>query len=307
MHNPVKWNPKALLEWSEGFFRDKGIATPRLDGELLLAHVLKCRRIDLYLQFDRPLNPDELAAFRELVRGRAGRTPVAYLLGEAGFHELTLAVGPGCLIPRPETETLVEVALEAVAALRESAGPDGPLLVLEWGTGSGAIPLALCAEANGLACTSAELSARAVFWAAANRRRHAGLLAGRGNSLRLMRARGFSAIAATYRPHLVVANPPYIPSAEIEGLEPEVALAEPKLALDGGVDGLLAYREIMAYAAGALLPGGRLVVEFGAGQGGELCKILQRNPPLVLVELRVDLAGRERVLHAERPAESRRA
>ncbi len=231
---------------------------------------------------------------------------MAYLLGEAGFRDLLLAVGPGCLIPRPDTETLVTVALEALARIRSSP-PRGEerAIVLEWGTGSGAIPLALCAEAEGLVCISCELSAEALGWALANRRRHEGLLASRGNVLRLVRGKGFEAISPTLTPQLVVANPPYIPTGDFAGLQPEVAEAEPRLALDGGGNGLAAYPGIFAYAAGALAPGGRLIVEFGAGQAEGLCGLLEEHPALRLLELRKDLAGQERVLHAERPAESR--
>ncbi len=235
---------------------------------------------------------------------------MAYLLGEAGFRDLLLSVGPGCLIPRPDTETLVTVALEALEALariRASLPSEAePAVVLEWGTGSGAIPLALCAEADGLVCISCELSAEALTWALANRRRHEGLLAARGNVFRLVRGKGFEAISPALTPHLVVANPPYIPTGEFAGLQPEVAKAEPRLALDGGENGLAAYPEIFAYAAGALAPGGRLIVEFGAGQAAGLCGLLEEHPPLRLLELRKDFAGHERVLHAELPAESRK-
>ena len=142
----AKWTPKTLLDWSKDYFAKKGILTARLDGEILLAHVLGCRRIDLYLQFDRPLAADELSAYRELVRARADRTPVAYLTGKAGFWNLMLSVGPGCLVPRPDTETLVEAVVEAVDEMRHSshgmhADPVKPsMLCLELGTGTGAIP-----------------------------------------------------------------------------------------------------------------------------------------------------------------------
>lgn len=301
MQHPAQWTPKSLLDWSEGYFRERAIPTPRLDAELLLAHVLGCRRIDLYLQFDRPLTESELAAYRALVQGRARRTPVAYLVGEAEFYGLTLAVGPGCLIPRQDTETLVDVALEAVQALRAGAPAAGaPLTVLEWGTGSAAIPLALCAAAEGLRLFCCDLSPEALAWARRNRERHAALLAPRGNALHLVRCAGFGAIRPEARPALILANPPYVPAGTIPGLEPEVAEAEPRLALDGGADGLDAYRALLPFAAAQLAPGGRLVVECGFDQGEALRELVAAHPPLRLLEVRWDLAGHERVIHAER-------
>jgi release factor glutamine methyltransferase len=301
VQNPSHWTLKSLLDWSEAFFRDKGISTPRLDGELLLAHVLDCNRIDLYLQYDRPLSAQELSAYRELVRARAGRTPVAYLVGEAGFYGLTLAVGPGCLIPRADTETLVDVALEAVAAVRRGAEGAEPVLpILEWGTGCGAIPLALCAETEGLVCLACDLSAEALRWARVNLKRHAGLMGPRNNRLLLLRCKGFEAIRPDFAPQLILANPPYVPSGEIEQLEPEVARAEPRLALDGGADGLAVHRELVAYAARALGPGGRLILEIGVNQAEAVHGLVASQPSLQLVEIRRDLVGIERVVHAQR-------
>jgi len=300
-HPPTAWTIKALLDWTASYFGRHGLPTPRLDGELLLAHVLGCTRLDLYLRFDQPLTPAELAAFRALVRARAGRTPVAYLVGEVGFWNLTLAIRPGCLIPRPDTETLVEVALEAIAALR-GADAAAPLAVAELGPGSGAVPLALCSEVEGLTWVAVELAPAALAVAAENRRRHAALLAPRRNALHLVRGRGLSVLAPGWRPHLVVSNPPYIPSADIDGLAPEVARAEPRVALDGGPDGLALHRELLAWAARQLPPGGRLLLEMGYDQEPTLRALAAELPALRVVEVRRDLAGHPRVLHAERTA-----
>ncbi|MCZ6474286.1 MAG: peptide chain release factor N(5)-glutamine methyltransferase [SAR324 cluster bacterium] len=303
---PAVWTIRSLLSWSEGYFRDKGIDTPRLDSELLLAHVLRCERIELYLQFDRPLDNTELAAYRELVRARAGRRPLAYLLGQAGFWNLKLSVGPGCLIPRADTEALVETALEALDALRGHCEAGQPLRLLEFGTGSGAIPLALCAERENLLCVACDISGEALGFARANRDSHAQLLAPRQNALHLFRGDGFDALSPHWRPHLILANPPYIPSAELSTLEPEVSREEPASALDGGADGLVIYRKLLPLAARVLEPGGRLLLEFGMGQGGALRELAAAQPALELVEIRKDLAGRERVLHAVRiPADAR--
>jgi release factor glutamine methyltransferase len=287
-----------LLHWTEGFLRGKGVETPRLDAELLLAHVLGCSRLDLYLQHDRPLGAAELSAYRELVRARAARTPVAYLVGAAGFWKLTLVVRPGCLIPRPDTETLVEATLRAIAALRARLGAEARLAVLELGTGSGAIPLAVCSEAGQLDWLSVELSATALAVARENRARHAALLAPRHNALWLVRGDGFAAVAPGFRPHLVVSNPPYIPSAELPGLMPEVSQAEPRAALDGGPDGMDIHRYLMASASERLAPGGRLLMEMAHNQGAPLSAELARYS-LRRLALHKDLAGRERVIEAE--------
>ena len=294
------WTPKSLLDWSTDYFSGKGIVTAKLDSEMLLAHVLGCSRIDLYLQFDRPLTTDELAAYRSLVRARAGRTPVAYLTGEAGFWNLQLSVGPGCLIPRPDTETLVEVVLEAIDGFRENSGADSPLICLEWGAGCGAIPLAVCGEREHLMWVACELSPQALAYARADRHNHSSLLGPRHNSLQLIRADGFSAISPQTRPHLIVSNPPYIPQEILAGLEPEVSQSEPATALDGGADGLDFHRRLVTAAGENLAPGGRLLLEIGAEQGEALRALLREQDAFELVEIRRDLGGRDRALHAVR-------
>lgn len=296
------WTPKSILDWSERYFAGKGIDTPRLDAERLLAHVMGCSRLELYLRFDQPLHAGELDRYRELVRRRAGRVPVAYLTGEAGFWSLTLHVAPGVLVPRPETEVLVEAVLEAVRALRERAAAPAPLAVAELGTGSGAIPLAVCSEAERLAWTATERDAEAMAVARENSRRHAGLLAPRGNRLHLVRGDRLEPLSAGFRPDLVVSNPPYIPTATLDTLEPEVARHEPRAALDGGADGLAAHRYLAAWAAAHLAPGGRLLLEIGHDQGEAVRALLAGHPELRVLGIGPDLAGRDRVAVAERPA-----
>ncbi len=296
---PDVWTPHSLLNWTEEYFDGKGVPSPRLDAELLLAHVLGCRRIDLYLQFDRPLADAELTRFRELVRARGQRRPLAYLVGEADFWSLTLAVREGILIPSPDTETLVEGILAAIAALRQEQ-PERPLQALELGTGSAAIPLAVCSEVQGVRWLAVERSPAAMAVAVENRRRHAGLLEPRGNALRLVLGDRFEAIAATFRPHLVAGNPPYIPRGTIDRLMPEVSQAEPRLALDGGLDGGDFQRYMLAYAERALAPGGHVLLEMGSDQERRLRGELAQQAGLRLVEVRNDAAGHPRVLHAER-------
>jgi release factor glutamine methyltransferase len=350
------WTPKTLLAWTEGYLRAKGVATPRLDAELLLAHSLGLKRLDLYLQFDRPMAAPELTRFREQVRRRGERIPVAYLTGEAEFWSLTLEMAPGCLIPRPDTETLVDEVLAAIAELRglppqlpggtpppladaadgtpppladaadgtpppRAEAADGsaqppaerPLLapapvpappalaltVLELGTGSGAIALAACSETEGLTWIALERSPEALAVARRNRTRHAALLAPRRNRLWLVRGDGFAALksAAPGGPaDLIVSNPPYIPSAAIGDLMPEVSRYEPRAALDGGPDGLAFYRLLLAEAAQRLRPGGRLVVELGHDQLQAVRGLAAAHPALAEAGIRRDLGGHARVL-----------
>ncbi|MDH4224528.1 MAG: peptide chain release factor N(5)-glutamine methyltransferase [Deltaproteobacteria bacterium] len=285
------WTIKALLDWSRDYFGSKGIPTPRLDAEILLAHVLSLKRIELYLKFDQPVADQELARFKELVRRRAAREPVAYLVGEVWFWSLLLAVRPGVLIPRPETEVLVEAALEA---LRGLAGP-GPCPVVELGTGTGAIPLALCRETTGLEIVSVDCSPAALNTAAENRVRHQELLSPKGNRLWLVRGDRLEPIHPGFRPRLIVSNPPYIPAGVVESLEPEVSVHEPRLALDGGPDGLDFYRYLVGFAGRALAPGGRMVVEIGSDQADEFCGLVEQAAGLRVMEIRKDLARRPRV------------
>ncbi|HKI97933.1 MAG TPA: peptide chain release factor N(5)-glutamine methyltransferase [bacterium] len=291
------WTPKSLLDWTESYFDERGVPSPRLDAELLLAHVLGCRRIDLYLRFDQPLTERELARFRELVRARGQRRPLAYLIGEADFWSLTLAVREGILIPSPDTETLVEGILAAIGALR-SADPERPLWALELGTGSAAIPLAVCSEVRGLRWVAVERSPAAMAVAAENRRRHAALLEPRDNALHLVLGDRFEPIAAGFRPHIVAGNPPYIPTGTIDRLMPEVSRAEPRLALNGGRDGGDFQRYMLAYAERSLAPGGHVLMEMGSDQERRLRGEVTQHAGLRLVEVRNDLAGHPRVLHA---------
>lgn len=292
------WTPKSLLAWTEGFFQQKGVPSPRFDAELLLAHVLDCRRIDLYLHYQRPLESGELSRFRELVRLRGTRKPVAYLLGEAGFWNLTLFVTEDTLIPSPDTEILVEGILAAISALRPAAMAS-PLLVVELGTGSGAVPLAVCSEVEGVDWIAVERSRAAMAVAAENKRRHADLLAPRGNTLHLVLGDRFASIRPRRPLHLIAGNPPYIPTGGIDRLMPEVSVHTPRMALDGGADGEDYHRYLLDFAAGRLAPGGRVLLEIGADQGSSLEAAIEERQGLGLVEIRRDLAGHARVLHGK--------
>lgn len=252
--------------------------SPRLDAELLLAHVLGVERGRLAAHHDRPLAPAEADAFEALLARRAGGEPVAYLLGRRDFWTLTLEVGPGVLVPRPETELVVEVALEALA------GRPAPA-VLDLGTGSGAIGLAIAAERPDATADLVDASAAALAVAERNRAR-----LGIGNA-RVLAGDWFDAVAGR-RYDLVAANPPYLAADDPHLAAAELA-HEPRAALVAGPGGLEALAAIAARAPAHLVPGGCLVLEHGTSQGAAV-RALLGHAGLGAIATRRDLAGHER-------------
>ncbi len=261
-----------MLRRSRDFLADRGSASPRLDAELLLAHALGMERLGLYTDSERPLTPPELAACRELIGRRGRREPVAYLTGERAFRRLRLRVGPGVLVPRPETETLVEWALEVL--------PPGAA-VLDWGTGSGAIAIALATEGEGLRVTAVDRSEEALAAARAN-------ADAAGAAVELIRSDGFAALAGRVF-DAVVANPPYLSDAELAAAPPELAF-EPAEALAAGPTGLESIAGILRDAPAHLVPGGWLLMEVGDGQAPAVVAML-RDAGAREAASRDDLAG----------------
>lgn len=277
------WTVLKVLEWTAGYFRERGIESARLDADLLLAATLGVDRVGLYLRYDQPLNATELRDFRARVARRARREPLAYILGEAEFWSLAFAVTPAVLIPRPDTEVLVE---EALARGGEQAR------VLDVGTGSGAIAVSLAVERSAWRVTALDLSAAALQIAQTNARRH-----GVADRLRILQ--GDLARLPDEQFDLIVANPPYIPSGDLPGLMADVRDFEPHLALDGGPDGLAAYRALAAQAPRRLHPGGRLLVEIGQGQEQAVGELFA-GAGLQGLFTRADYAGIIRVVGATR-------
>jgi release factor glutamine methyltransferase len=284
------WTVLALLRWTTRHFGAQGIETPRLDAECLLAHALHTDRLRLYLDFDKPVKPDERARFRELVQRRAReRIPVAQLTGFREFWSLPLRVTRDVLTPRPETETLVSVALTFLAEL------DGDRRVLDLGTGSGAIALALAHEREKARILATDVSAAALSVA----RENAQAL---GLSPRLEFAQG-----RLYEPvrgerfDLLVSNPPYLAESEAVALAPELA-HEPREALFGGADGFAVLRPLVAQAANHLRPGGALAVEVAPPQAVTVAGFCT-EAGLERVAIQRDLAGRPRVVSARAPEE----
>lgn len=280
------WTIRDLLAWSTGHFQRHGIDSPRLTAELLLAHALGLRRLDLYLRHDQPVDPVERDRYKPLIRRRVKREPVAYITGSRGFWNLDLAVTTAVLIPRPETEHLVETALAAVDRLPA----ERPVRVLDVGTGSGAVILALAAERPRLRCWASDRSRAALAVARVNARR-----LDLAERVHLFGGDWFAPLAApACRFDLILANPPYIRTADLAGLAPEIRLHEPLGALDGGPDGLCAIRALVAGAPAFLAPGGQLCLEVGHDQGARVTALA--GGAYADVRSVTDLAGRQRVL-----------
>jgi release factor glutamine methyltransferase len=277
------WTPLRVLDWTTRRFEAAGVDSPRLAAQVLLAHALGCDRVGLYLQFDKPLGEEELGRYRELVRRRLAGEPVAYLVGSQEFWSISLAVDPRVLIPRRDSETLVEVILEEVADRA------APIRIADIGTGSGALALALARELPAAQLVAVDLSAGALAVAGENAARLE--LAARID----LRSGDLLEPLAGDRFDILVANLPYVRSADIEQLAPEVR-REPRAALDGGADGLDLVRRLAAGCAAHLEPGGLVALEHGFDQDAAVREILARAPgPFAPATTRPDLGGRPRV------------
>lgn len=284
--NDKIWTIGRILKWTEQYFKDKGIESPRLDAEVLLAHVLEKQRIYLYVHFDEPLQLGELAAYREMIKKRVLRVPVAQILGEKEFMGLTFKVTADTLVPRPDTEILVQAAVDR---LRAMAGEE-PLRFADIGTGSGAICLSVLHYLAGTVADTVDISpaARAVAEENAASLGLADRVTFHTGDL-LQPLSGISFVA-------ILSNPPYIPEADIAKLAPEVRLKEPHTALSGGQDGLDFYRRLAEEAPAMLVPGGFTAFEVGIHQAGDVADLLKANPLIDRTEILPDYAGIDRVV-----------
>jgi len=251
--------------------------SPRLDAELLLSHVLECPRLDLFLKGNQPLNADQIATYLELLRQRSLGCPVSYLTGEKEFWSLTLEVSKDTLIPRPDTETLVESTVEQILIWQKS-NKGKTCCIAELGTGTAAIPLALCKELKNLHITSVDCSEQILAIAERNIHSYKYLLAPRNNRLNLVQSNLFYSIEFPAKLDFIVSNPPYIPSEKIADLQSEVSQFEPRNALDGGKDGLFFYRYLLGAAPGMLKRNGKMILEIGFDQQPALTKLQNRFP-----------------------------
>ncbi len=293
------WTPIRLTRWSGEYLEEKGVRGGRLDAELILAHVLRLRRLDLYLQHDRPLLPGELDAFKVLLKRRVAREPLQYVLGSTAFRELELLCDPRALIPRPETEELVEAVLAWARDLSWEPGTGGGepeeggggLSALDIGTGSGAIALSLLKEGPFSRVVATDASTDALAVARVNGER-CGLIQG----LELREGSLFGPLEPGERFHVVVSNPPYVPDGDRPGLEPEVRDWEPTEALFAGPEGMDVLIPLVEGAIGVLLPGGLLALEVGDGQAGKVAGAMDGTGGFREIRIRPDLAGKERIV-----------
>lgn len=274
-----------VLTSTTRFFKERGIATPRLDAELLLGHLLGLDRVKVYLNFDRPLDPAELERLRTLVRRRGNREPLAWILGSREFYGRDFGVTPGVLVPRPDTETLIEAALEWIS--------EEELFLADLGAGTGCIGLTMALERPNLKVFAVDLSPEALACVRSNVEKH-----GLKERVAVLKGDLLSAVPKSRSIDWVISNPPYIPTGDLAGLEPEVREQEPRLALDGGADGLDIYRRLIPEAAARARRG--LLLEVGAGQAPAVAALMEKAG-FVTVETKADLGGVERVVRGRRP------
>ncbi len=285
------WTVRRVVAWMAEDLAARGVDSARLDAELIVAKALDCDRVRLYMDLDRPLVDAELSAIRELLRRRRAREPMAYLLGYREFYGRRFTVDRRVLVPRPETELLVERAL---LHLRGEGRPAEPHVV-DVGTGSGAIAVTLAAEHAGLQVDAVDLSEEALQVARANAERHEV-----HERVRFHVGDLLAPLPAGRRYDLIVANLPYVAEADLDGLQPEVAQWEPRLALSGGPDGLDLVRRLLEQLPGRLRSGGWVLLEIGAEQGQAVHELL-RAAGLRRVAVHPDLAGRPRIAEACAP------
>lgn len=278
------WTIAKVLDWTKQYFAEKGLENPRLDAEILLCSVLQCQRITLYVHFDQPLEEHELAQYRGYVARRATAEPLAYILGSRAFMKYDFKVTPDVLVPRPETELLVECAAKLAGFIEK---PE----ILDIGTGSGAIIVSLLDMLPKAHGTAVDVSPGALAVAKENAKQ-----IGVDGRLDFVRSDLYAALPQGAKFDVIISNPPYIPSADISGLAADVR-REPRLALDGGADGLNFYRRIIAGAPQYLKDDGFLAFEIGINQGKAVADLC-RSHGFGVTALRHDYAGIERMVFA---------
>lgn len=294
------WTVRDVLNWTRDFLAERGSESPRLDAEVLVAHAVAGDRIGLYTQHDRPLTEGERAQLRDLVRRRAGGEPVAYLTGEREFWSLPFRVDGRVLVPRPETEVLVEECLAPFRPTSEGEAPTEPTVVADVGTGSGAVAVVLARELPGAPIVHAIDSQEAALAVATdNVRRH-----GLQERVRLHLGRLLAPVRDAGPLDLVAANLPYVPTGALAGLPRSVRDFEPRTALDGGPDGLDLVRPCVAEAAALLRPGGWIVLELSDdAQIATVRREALASGRYDTAHVRADYTGRGRVLRLRRSVE----
>ena len=278
-----------VLRLSTSFLAQRGSESPRLDAELLTAHSLGLRRLDLYLQFDRPLREDELAPMRELLRRRAAGEPVAYLVGEREFYGRPFRVSGAVLIPRPDTETLVEAALRWARA----RGGATPLRIADAGTGSGCIALTMAAELPEATVVASDISAEALEVARDNAQR-----LGVGARVTFVQGEWASPLRSRAPFDMLLSNPPYVSDDEVGELAVDVRNYEPRGALAAGAGGMAAYDALLSDAPALVAADGYVGLEVDPRRAGAVAELVARAWPAAAVRRVCDLTDRERVVEA---------
>ncbi|MBW2606951.1 MAG: peptide chain release factor N(5)-glutamine methyltransferase [Deltaproteobacteria bacterium] len=287
-----EWTILKLLKWTTSYFKSHKIESPRPGAEILLASILEINRIDLYLRYDQPLNRDELDKFKALIKRRVKREPVAYITGVKGFWSLNLAVTKDVLIPRPETECLVEAALSFLPAGFGSDSNFSPKRILDLGTGTGAIILALSSEQSGHLFFASDCSVKAIKVAKENAKRN-----NLNETVCFFVGDWFSPIndkKAFF--DIIISNPPYIQTGALCSLQPEIYEYEPGIALDGDEDGLSSLRRIISSAHIYLNRQGNLFLEIGHDQKDAVGKIIDDSKRYDDVVFSKDYSGNDRVV-----------
>jgi len=274
------------IQKSAEFLSKKGVESPRLQTELLLAHLLKMPRMNLYLNFERKLTNEETDALRELIKRRGLREPLQHIVGSTSFCEFEIAVNRHALVPRPETELLAEEGRKFLDG-RET-------IALDFGTGTGCIAIALAAKCPNAKISALDISADAIVLAKENAAKNKV-----AERIEFLEGDGLSTIPKNSQFDLIISNPPYVPTAEIETLQPEVKNFDPKNALDGGADGLDFYRRFSTQAKPFLKPDGKIMLEFGDGQAEAVRKFFE-DEKWVVEAVKEDYSQRARILIARK-------
>lgn len=281
-----EWTVQRILQWTTNYLRQQNVESPRLEAELLLAHAKNCQRILLYTEFETPLTNDERSRMRDYVKRRAAREPLAYITGHKEFYGREFSVGRGVLVPRPETETLIDVGLELLpAGMAATVG--------EVGFGSGCIAVTLAKQRPKLQILASDTSESALEFATANVARH-----GVADRVELINGSGFEPFREReLRFDGIVSNPPYVRDDELSGLQAEVRDHEPVQALTSGADGLELTRQLISEAPELLKPHGWMVVELDPAQC-ETAAALFRAAGFESTVIHKDLNGDPRIVQA---------
>ena len=291
-----EWTILKLLKWTTSYFKSHDIDSPRATAEILLAHILKLKRIDLYLRYDQPLISNELLQFKVLIKRRIKREPVAYIVGVKEFWSMDFAVTEDVLIPRPETECLVEASLGLLPENSNFDPNNPPMRILELGTGSGAVILALASTVKNHLFFASDRSVKAALLAKKNAKHH-----GLDKTVNFFCADWFTSLKVVRDQFdMIISNPPYIPTQVVGQLQPEIFKYEPISALDGNEDGLSCFRLIINNAHFYLNRKGSLVLEIGHDQKNEVRKIAEKCGNYKNIVFSKDYSGYYRVVQMQK-------